>query len=154
MLFSPRKLIKWLYWLGRVSGIALPELELKPSFQWDWRLGGFAVAAIGIFFVRVAFSRILGLGPGHGMVTAPSPRESPHPNLPPFVFGLVAFLGGLYLLTKPRGFLRWMINRSSARTVLDKDLPLRGVLLIRVIGFLWMLAAVLAAMNRTGLIGH
>ena len=144
MLFSPRKLINWLSWLAKTWGIALEDVELKPSFHWDWRIGGLGLAIMGIYLVKVAFSRILRERPSLPIVQAPPPLESYHPNVHGFVIGLVAFLSGFYLLARPRGLLRWMLSRSLTRQILDDDVPFRLVLLVRVIGFLWMLATVLA----------
>ncbi len=141
MLVSPQNSLKLVAWLSRVYGSSKPNPNWKAGLDLQRRLAGLGMALGGFFLAAIAISFLLHPAPAQQGLT--QPVEQVAPDWHSFGVGLVAFVGGLYVLIKPQRIVHWSARRMPHLVVPESTLRTWG-LLVRVMGAMAIVGGIVA----------
>jgi hypothetical protein len=116
MVLSPATAIRFVEWYSRARKWSTPNAEWNPGFGLQWRLGGLAVAVVGVIMMDAAISSLLNPTPTPPIGEPLRPVVHVRPDWYALGIGVAMSIGGLYLLAKPEVFLRWAAGRAPGRT--------------------------------------
>jgi hypothetical protein len=143
MATSPQRLVDFGLWVGRLMGFPESEIRWDGSRRREWQVGGYFVAGVSLIMAVFAFQVFLSAFQAARVAPLRETAHSSRGDLYSLLSALLMSVVGLYTIIRARALFVRMQARSgfiSSRNVSSQQL---GVLLFRLVGFVWLLGAVI-----------
>lgn len=142
MLFSPKRHLSFLDWLGRADQWSEPNPTWKPQLSLAYRLAGLVLTVLSLAAMAVAI--LLMLTPMPPPMGQQQPVQQPaKPDWYSLAIGLLILGGGLFALFRPEVLTRWAVKFVPHRRIPERTLR-NWTFRARIMAIMMIIAGIIA----------